>query len=213
LLLLTTILVIPFTPVDVMAQPAIYAAVGVHHQGKGSSDDPYLAPPFGGNAGALVAGAEHEWYRNLTVGLEVSVAGGVSGKQSQRAPGGNNVFTSDHRDSMLSVLLKPRIGRRGGPSAALAAGGGIGLRRTVRDGMFIRFFGAPSTSFHDTLTSVVLQGTLGGDVVLPITSHLGVLALGRVHMLADNDRLGDGVVERGVSSLIVRGGIGAVVSF
>jgi hypothetical protein len=210
----TLILVITLSSAaaPVWAQSTIYAAIGAHHQGKGDSDAPYLAPPFGGNATAFVAGVDREVSRHLTVGLEASLAGAISGQQSQRASRGSNTFVSEHRDVVVSLLLKPAVTSAFG-SFGLALGGGVAIRRTNRDGYFVDFPVPTATPFNQTLTSAKLQGTIGADAALPITSHIGLLAVGRMHFLADDDRVGGGVVHRGVGSVLVRGGVGAVVRF
>jgi hypothetical protein len=44
-------------------------------------------------------------------------------------------------------------------------------------------------------------------------SHAGIVFAGRLHYLLDDDRQDDGVVERGVSSVIFRFGAGLHVRF
>jgi hypothetical protein len=64
-----------------------------------------------------------------------------------------------------------------------------------------------------TLSDAVLAVTGGVDGVFPISGRVGILALARVHYLADKDQTPEFVVRRGVSSLIFRYGIGVRVRF
>ena len=75
------------------------------------------------------------------------------------------------------------------------------------------FFDFMSTPVAETLSNAVLTASGGLDGVIALHKRLAMLALVRVHLLGDKDRLPDGVVQRGVSSVIVRYGVGAHVRF
>jgi hypothetical protein len=103
----------------------------------------------------------------------------------------------------------------------LAAGGGAGFarRQTTRTGTFGAItFGSSSVSLvpepaTEELSDVVVALTGGVDGVFAMNPRSGVLGIVRVHKLVDDDRVPDGVVQRGVSSWIVRYGIGAQIRF
>ena len=196
------------------AQTFVGVAVGASTQGEGASDPPYLGPPFGGTSGAIVVMVDRAPARNVAWGGEVSLAGTISGMQSQRASGGNNVFVSDHRDTVFSGTVKVGTPFDAPAHLALALGGGVAQRHTSRTGAFGPEFGLrPSTPFNETLTDWVLALTVGADLSALLARHICVVGVARVHRLEDNDREPDGVVKRGVSSAIVRIGGGVQMRF
>jgi len=211
----TVICIAGFCSADVDAQVVVGAAVGQSHQAEGKSDSPYLGPAFGGSSLAGIGMVDVSIGSHVTVGGEVSLAAVISGTQNQRAPGGNNHFVSDHRDTVFSGLLK--IGTPAGERvrAMAVVGGGIAQRRTERTGTFGRDFTlvAETTPFHDTLTDYVWALTVGVDIVVGLTDHVALLGVGRFHQLKDNDLRPDGVVNRGVSSTIFRYGGGLQLRF
>ena len=50
-------------------------------------------------------------------------------------------------------------------------------------------------------------------VAAALTPHVAFLIVGRAHFLADEDRDTSGVVRRGVSSVVLRAGVGVLVRF
>ena len=85
------------------------------------------------------------------------------------------------------------------------AGGGIAQRRTEPNGAYFPFSPfSPTEPVHQQLSDDVLALTAGLDVTVGLTDHVGLVAVGRLYQLKDNDRDGSGVVHRGVSSTIVR---------
>jgi len=195
-------------------QITVGAGVGQSTQDAGHDDLPYLGPGFGGTSVASVIFVDAALTPTISVGGEVSLAGDIIGSQSQRATGGSNAFVSRHHDTVFSGVIKLR---RPPPNRfQVAASGGLGLarRETNRTGTFISTTSPyVSTPGVESLSDTVFAVTGGLEVVVPIGSRLGILALVRVHYLADDDRRSDGVVHRGVSSQIFRYGVGAQVRF
>jgi hypothetical protein len=58
---------------------------------------------------------------------------------------------------------------------------------------------------------VALTGAV--DLSFALNRHTGIAGLVRIYRIVDDDRLPDGVVERGVSSVIVRYGAGGQFRF
>jgi len=193
---------------------AVGGAVGASFQEEGESDSPYLGPGFGGTTPALVVFVDGLISSRFTVGGELSWARDISGEQSQRVPGGNNLFVSDHHDTVMSVTAKFNSPRDPAVHAAVVGGAGVARRHTHRVGQLFRNsppFAGPA--FEETVTSFVPALTGGVDTVVRLGGHVGVVIAGRLHYLLDDDRQDDGVVERGVSSLIFRFGAGLHVDF
>lgn len=188
------------------------ATIGWSARAEGDSDQPYLGPGFGGSSLGAVVFVDASLSSTVRLGAEASFARSISGVQRQRAASGNNTFDSRHRDSIVSGVVKVAL-----PVAArvqTAVGGGLGFarRQTERDGVFspnVPPFVA--TPVSQRLSDTVLATTAAFDVAVSLTDHAALLALIRVHYLLDDDRLPDGVVQRGVSSLIFRTGAGARV--
>lgn len=202
----TVIALIGFFSASVDAQVSVGAALGQSHQAEGKSDSPYLGPGFGGSSLAGIGMVDVAIGSRVSVGGEVSLAADISGTQNQRAPGGNNHFVSDHRDTVFSGLVKVGTPSSQRVRAVAVVGGGIAQRRTERTGTFARdFFPAPPTTpFQETLTDYVWAFTAGVDIAVGLTDHVALLGVGRFHQLKDNDLQPDGVVHRGVSSTIFR---------
>jgi hypothetical protein len=180
----------------------------------GASDSPYLGPGFGGTSFCSVLFVDADLRPAVTVGGEVSVAGDITGSQRERVVGGSNTLLSEHHDTVVSGMVKLKTPARGGFQMAAAGGLGLARRQTDRSGTFGPYIPPfVLTPVTETLSDTVLAVTGGLDGVLAINRRVGILALVRVHYLADNDRLPDGVVHRGVSSVILRYGIGARVRF
>ena len=193
---------------------AVGGAVGASFQNDGESDSPYLGPGFGGTTTALVVFVDRLFTPRFTVGGEFSWAGGISGEQSQRVPGGSNVFISDHHDGVLSGTVKFGSGRDAAVHAAVVGGAGLARRHTHRVGQLL--MNSPpfaSTAFEEIVTSYVPAFSGGVDTVVRLGRRAGIVVAGRLHYLLDDDRRDDGVVERGVSSLIFRFGAGLHVRF
>lgn len=196
------------------AQTFVAVAAGASTQGEGDSDRPYLGPPFGGTSAAIVASLDRAATRNLAFGGEVSLAGAISGAQSQRASGGTNTFVSEHRDTVFSGIARIGTPLDAPVHLAVVVGGGLAQRHTVRNGAFNPDFGLrPSRLIAETLTDWVPAVTVGANLRVALARHVGVVGVARVHKLRDEDRTQDGVVKRGVSSAIVRIGGGVQLQF
>ena len=190
------------------------AAVGVSFQNEGQSDSPYLGPGFGGTAPALAVFVDALVTPRFTAGGELTWAQHISGEQSQRVPGGSNIFVSDHHDTVISGTVKFNSPRDAPFHAAVVGGAGLARRHTHRAGHF--FIHSPpfeAPAFEETLTSYVPAFTGGVDTAVQLGDRAGVVIAGRLHYLLDDDRQDDGVVERGVSSFIFRVGAGLYVRF
>jgi hypothetical protein len=193
---------------------AVGGAVGASFQEKGASDSPYLGPGFGGTKPALVVFVDGLLASPFTVGGELSWARAISGEQSQRVPGGSNIFVSDHHDTVISGTVKFGSPRDAAVHAAVVGGAGLARRQTHRLGRLFRNsppFEGPA--FEETITSLVPAFTGGVDTVVRLGNHAGLVIAGRLHYLLDDDRQEDGVVERGVSSVIFRFGAGLHLRF
>jgi hypothetical protein len=189
-------------------------AVGASFQEEGESDSPSLGPGFGGTTRAIVVFVDGLIGSRFTVGGELSWARDISGEQSQRVPGGNHIFVSDHHDTVLSATVKYSSPRDAAVHAAVVGGAGLARRHTHRVGQLFRFppsFDGPA--FEETLTTAVPAFPGGVDAVVRLGSHADVVIAGRLHYLLDDDRREDGVVERGVSSVMFRVGAGLQVRF
>jgi hypothetical protein len=193
---------------------AVGGAIAASFQDDGESDSPYLGPGFGGTTSALVVFVDGPIASRVTVGGELSWARAISGDQSQRVPGGSNIFVSDHHDTVMSGTVKFSSPHDAAVHAAVVGGAGLARRHTHRVGQLFRNsppFDGPS--FEETVTSFVPAFTGGLDTVVRLGSHAGVVIAGRLHYLLDDDRQDDGVVERGVSSVVFRFGAGLHVRF
>jgi hypothetical protein len=200
----------------VMAETRAVAGItiGGSSQGIGESDRPYLGPGFGGTTWSSVVFGEVVVQSHLSLGGEASINGTLTGDQFERVPGGANQLASRHRDSIFSGMVKVRSS----PASRfqVAAGGGVGLawRRTIRTGHFASDFPpAVLGPVTETLDDAVPALTGAIDAAVRAGDRLGIVVLVRLHKLKDPDRLPDGVVKRGVSSLIVRYGAGVQVQF
>jgi len=199
---------------DAGAQVTVGAALVQSNQGTGASDRPYLGPGFGGTSIAGIGMVDVAVGSRVSVGGEISLAGNISGAQNERVPGGDNTFVSNHRDTVFSGVLKVGTPSNERVRAAAVIGGGLAQRHTDRNGTFNRsFLPLTSTPVHETLSDVVLALTAGVDVAVGFTNHVALLGTGRLYQLKDNDRRPDGVVQRGVSSTILRYGGGLQIRF
>lgn len=189
-------------------------AVGASFQGEGESDSPYLGPGFGGTAPALIVFVDGPIASRFAVGGELTWARDISGGQSQRVPGGSNVFVSEHHDTVTSATLKFASSHDDVVHVAVMGGAGLATRHTHRAGRLFRnsppFEGPP---FEETITSFVPAFAGGIDTVVRLGNRAGIVVAGRLHYLLDDDRQDDGVVERGVSNVIFRFGAGLHVRF
>jgi hypothetical protein len=196
------------------AQVTAGAVIGPSTQSAGASDEPYRGPGFGGTSFAGVGMIDFQIGSHASFGGEVSLSGDISGAQTERVSGGSNTVVSDHHDTVFSGVLKVGTPSTGRVHAAAAIGGGFAQRHTERNGTFRKDF-PPFTSspVQETDANVVLAFTVGVDVAVGITEHVALLTVGRLFLLKDNDRQPDGVVHRGVSSTILRYGVGAQIRF
>ena len=202
------------SPRDAYAQVTAGVAVGVSTQAAGDSDLPSLGLPYGGSAVATLGLIDFAIARHVTVGGEASLAGSISGEQSQRASGATRAFVSRHRDSVFSGVLKVGTPVDARVRAAGVVGAGPAYRRTARTGTTGSIFPPSSRMpFSETVSDIVFAYAIGGDVEVRVARRVGILTVARWYRLKDNDRQPDGVVKRGVSSTIVRYGLGAKVRF
>jgi hypothetical protein len=193
---------------------AIGATIGGSTRPAGESDRPYLGPGFGGTSLGLTVSVETAVRSSFGVSVEASFATAITGMQFQRQSGGTNALVSEHHDSILSLLAKGRIPLA--PRFQIAVGGGVGLayRQTLRSGSFTPVSPPHTqTPVTEELTDRVFAVTAGVDGTVSIHERWALVANLRVHKLLDDDRDPDGVVERGVSSLIFRYGLGARFAF
>jgi hypothetical protein len=199
---------------DARAQTVVGGAIGASSQSAGASDIPYLGPPFGGDAVSGVGLIDFHLRGHFTIGGEASLAGPISGTQTQRTGTSSNAFESRHRDSVFSGVLKFGVPLGSRVRAAAAAGAGGAWRSTARSGTTASIFPPSSRQpFNDTLSDFVFAYTFGGDVDVRITDRVSALAIARWHRLRDDDLQSDGVVKRGISSNITRYGAGATWRF
>jgi hypothetical protein len=200
--------------IDGRAQTTVGGIAGASRQQDGLNDLPRLGPPIGGTTAAFVAMIDRPIKRRLSIGGEASLSGSLSGDQSQRTSTSTYAFTSRHRDTVFSGVLKAGTPVDGRLHLALAAGAGLAYRRTARDGTVAPLF-PPSTRspYSDVIGSYVFAYTLGGDVDLRVTDRIRVLAIARWHRLRDDDLDADGAVKRGISSTIFRAGAGLKYRF
>jgi hypothetical protein len=193
---------------------SVGAALGGSTQPAGKSDRPYLGPGFGGTRLGFLAAAEARLSSSLGLAGEISLGGRISGSQQQRAPGGNNALLSQHRDRVLSLVLKLDAPAPERFHLALAGGAGLARRQTRRSGLFTPNsppFSATPVAEELSSWDIALTGGIDGSVALD--DRVSLVTMVRVHRILDDDRLPEGVVRRGVSSVIVRYGLGARVAF
>jgi len=196
---------------DACAQTTIGAAAGASRQEAGASDLPTLGPGFGGTSAALVALIDFRLGGRFTVGGEGSLASAITADQSQRTSSATNAFTSRHRDSVFSGVLKVGTPRARTLHAAFAIGGGYAYRRTSREGTTAPLLPPSTRSPYSAIVSDFVPAlTLGGDVDVRLTDRIRILALARWYRLHDSDLQSDGTVKRGVSSEIFRAGAGVL---
>jgi hypothetical protein len=198
---------------EASAQATVGVTVGGSSQAAGKSDRPYLGPPFGGTSRAIVGNVDLPIGRNACVGGEISLAGDISGVQSQRALNGNNTVVSTHHDSVFSGVFKLTTPRGIPVRVATVFGAGLAHRHTHRTGTFLGTFPPFERRPVDyVVADLAITATVGADVSVRVTEHVGVLAVGRIHRILDDDR-DFGAVKRGVSSTIARYGGGMQVRF
>jgi hypothetical protein len=150
----------------------------------------------------------------ISVRAELSLAGDISGMQRERVPGGDNDLVSRHHDTVVSGVVKFEAPPADPFQVNPVGGTGVAWRQTNRTGAF-RSNRPPimTTPVAETLSNAVFAASGGLDGTIALHQRLAILALARVHPLLDKDRLPDGVVRRGVSSVIVGYGVGAQVRF
>jgi hypothetical protein len=196
------------------AQTTVGIAAGASRQDPGDSDIPNLGPPYGGTVGAIVGMIDFRLSNRATFGGEVSVPGALSGDQSQRTSSRTLAFTSHHRDTLLSGVVKYGLPLERRIHAAGVVGGGVAYRRTARSGTTAPLF-PPSTrsEYSEVVSNYALAYEFGGDVDVRVTERIRVLGIARWHRLRDNDRDASNAVKRGVSSSIFRAGAGVKLEF
>ena len=196
-----------------VAQVTLGATAGLSTQSAGASEQPYLYPPFGGTSFSSVIFVDGTASSTVTVGGEVSLAANISGSQFQRSSVGIYSFVSDHHDSIFSGVLKVNTPKSNPVYAAMAAGVGLARRDTTRTGTVTSNFPPVTTPATQNLSNVVLAFNWGVDGVFATTDRVAIVALFRAYYLIDDDRTPDGIVQRGVSSVIFRYGAGVQIRF
>ena len=196
-------------------ESALGGTIGLSSRPAGNDDSPYLYPGFGGTGVAGVVCVDVGLTPRLSVGGEISLAAAITASQSQRGPGGSYQLETRHSDTIFLGTLKFTPAASGRTSVAAVAGAGVARRHTERSGPLIGFTPGlpPITSKDEELTDGVLTFGGGADVAVAVGERVDVLVLGRVYVLATNDRAPDGTVARGVSNFIVRFGAGARIRF
>jgi hypothetical protein len=183
-------------------------------QPPGANDRPYLGPGYGGTNVGSVMFFDVDVSPTVSFGAEFSKGGTISGSQVERVSGGNNMLLNKHHDTLVHGVIKLKPRTTTGAYAAVVGGVGLALRQTERTRTFASSVRpVPMTPATQSLSDAVVAATGGVDGVFPISRRVGILALARVHYLIDEDRTSEGVVYRGVSSLIFRYGIGVHVGF
>jgi len=197
------------------AQVTIGAALGQSLQSAGASNNPHLEPGFGGTSLAGVGMIDLAVRPRVGIGAEVSLAGDITGVQSQRVAEGTNALVSNHHDTFFSGVLKAGTRSDQRVRAAAIIGGGIAQRHTERTVTFQPFIPPPPKQppTLEVLSDTVFALTTGADVVVGINDHVALLGIGRLYLLADDDRVPGGDVHRGVSSAIFRIGGGLQIRF
>jgi hypothetical protein len=195
--------------------PVVFGSVvGASSQAEGASDRPYLGPGFGGTALSAIVFGDANLRPKVSIGGEASFGGTITGQQAERVAGGSNQLLSRHRDWIFSAVLKAHS-----PASSMvqfSAGGGVGVarRHTVRTGNFMQDVPPrPGRTVSETLEDNVVAFTGAVDAALRVNGHLSLITLFRIYKLDDDDRLPDGVVKRGVSSLVARYGLGGQLRF
>ena len=119
---------------------------------------------------------------------------------------------SRHHDSVFSADVKVGTPFAGRVRTAGVLGFDVARRDTDRSGTVSGGL-SPTTPFNASLSDVVWATTAGLDVSVRVAPKVAILAVGRAHFLVDDDRQPDGVVRRGVSSVVLRAGAGVQVRF
>jgi hypothetical protein len=200
---------------DADAQVSIGVAVGLSHQEAGASAAPYLGPGFGGTSRSGIGMFDAAINPRVSIGGEISLAADITGQQTEQAASGSNSLTSQHHDTIYSGVLKFGSRSTDRVRASGVVGGGIAQRSTDRAGDFQPGGAFPShgEAVHEVLSDTVFAVTGGLDVAAGLNEHVALLAIGRVYILKDDDLLPDGIVHRGVSSVIYRLAGGVQVRF
>src|SRR5262245_32390138 len=87
---------------EARAQRIVGGAIGASSQSAGSEAFPVLTPAFGGDAVSGLGLIDFHLRGRFTVGGEASLAGPITGTQTQRTSTSSNSFESRHRDSVFS---------------------------------------------------------------------------------------------------------------
>src|SRR5476651_1667174 len=98
LFIATAVAFFALSAADADAQVTVGAAIGLSLQSAGASDNPHLYPGFGGTSLAGVGMIDVAIRPRVSIGVELSLAGDISGVQSQRVIGGTNALVSNHHD-------------------------------------------------------------------------------------------------------------------
>lgn len=219
---MAALLLLAVQPADAQTSPsgpAAYLSGGVlvSMQPDGNSDCPYLCGPLGGTAWGVTIGGGARVREHLTAGAELSVGGTLTASQALRVSGGDFQSDAEHRDTILSGVLRFSRGAADDPIAlALIGGGGLAWRRTRRIGEIVRdvIGGLERTPHREELNDVVPAAVGGIDVPIRAGARAAIVPFARVHYLFDRDRPTTGTdVKRGVSPFIFRAGATVSVLF
>jgi hypothetical protein len=153
---------------------------------------PYVEAPYGNSSGLEIFGGL--WLsRRLAVGGEMSVASPATLTTQESHPSENATRTLKHRDTVVSGLLRVRIGR----FVHLLAGGGVVFPRTslTVSGSSVDFsFPVRVVSYGPLLYESPTNGarlalTVGADISASLNKHLAFTGLVRLHHLSRAESL------------------------
>jgi len=154
----------------------------------------------------MVAGMRIPSSGDVQLAVEGSVARSITGEQSAR---GSGSFLTSHTDRIFSALAAWTPATTGSVMPTIVGGASMALRHTTRTGTPVPINGL--RPFSQVLDDTVV-GIVGGlDGRARTSSRLSFMVSLRVHYLLDRDERGDGVVKRGIGSLITRFGAGVGV--
>ena len=192
----------------------VTAAGIVSAQSEGQRDCPYLCGPLGGAGLGATFAAGRRVTSRLSIGMEVTFAGVISGPQQIRVSGGSLDVTAKHRDAVFSSIVSvSSSGTNEVVTGALVGTAGIVRRKTGRTGVR-RSFSSPPAPFEEQLTDYVPAVGGGIDVLIHVRDRLSIAPLFRLHYFIDDDGgYPKQPPKRGVSSVLWLAGVGVQVRF
>ena len=214
-IVIAALIAIAAVAVEAGAQPLVGATVGISRQGEGDSDQPYLGPPFGGTSLATV--------------FMLDVPVGTHGQHRRRSqPGRVNQRPAEparhrlyERGVREPASRHDPLGRSQGGNAVRRTrprGRGRRLRRRVASDVALRHRRAKiRVDQHAAVRRAADDGGAGRAGSAPTCrcgSHRRCDSRQRPRERSLRRRWSeDGVVRRGVSSLVVRVGAGIQIGF